>query len=91
MGLYLFTASALGTLLASSLSLAHAHAKEELIVNWKVREARSQASDSHKAPGMLCFPATLSHTPSSFVVILDGGKARLGLRLGCPLRDQLSF
>lgn len=46
-GLYLFTASAFGTLLASSLSLAHAHAKGELIVNQKVRERREARPVAH--------------------------------------------
>lgn len=64
-GLYLFTASAFGTLLTSSLSLAHAHAKGELIVNQKVREERSQASRSYVAPGMVCFPATLRYPVGS--------------------------
>lgn len=74
-GLYLFTASALGTLLASSLSWAHAHAKRELIVNQKVcvREQRSQASSLYVAPGMVCLPGPLSHTPCPFVGVLDGG------------------
>lgn len=77
--------SVFGTLLASSLNLAHAHAKGELIINQKVRE-RERGEKPGQSLIYVHLPPThtLSHLPypnSFFVVILHRGKSgRLGLR-----------
>lgn len=66
----------------------------ELIVNQKVCERESREARPVAYTWLLEWYASLcpSHTPCPFVGVLDRGKTkRLGLTLGCPLRDQPGF